>query len=185
MNVSLGQGVLVYQGAKVAALQSSSQALLATAAPKEGGGGAAVTERVTISDAARAMAARDAGATQARTPIQEKMLADAASGGPEFAARMAEEMGTLPRMIAYDISEYIAAGVAFKLDKLSSTGRRVDEAFKERMTTEMAAVDAQRLALYNAEKAKGTNPVDIIAKMIDFTNAQSRDYLEASGWLGR
>ncbi|MFN3736273.1 hypothetical protein [Hydrogenophaga sp.] len=53
------------------------------------------------------------------------------------------------------------------------------------MSIEMAAVDAQRLALYNAEKAKGTNPVDIIAKMIDFTNAQSRDYLEASGWIAR
>jgi len=48
-----------------------------------------------------------------------------------------------------------------------------------------AAIDAQRQALYNAEKAKGTNPVDIIAKMIDFTNAQSRDYLEASGWIAR
>ena len=185
MNVSLGQGVLVYQGAKVSALQPGSQAGLSTAAPKEGGGAAAATDRVTISDAARAMAAKESGATQARTPIQEKMLADAASGGPQFAARMAEEMATSPRMIAYDISEYIAAGVAFKLDKLSSTGRRVDEAFKERMTAEMAAVDAQRQAIYNTEKAKGMNPVDIIAKMIDFTNAQSRDYLEASGWLGR
>ena len=185
MNVSLGQGVLVYQGAKVSALQPSGQPPLATAAPKEWRGAAAARDRVTISDAARAMAAKESGATQARTAIQEKLLADAASGGPQFAARMAEEMATSSSTIFYDISEYIASGVAFKLDKLSSTGRRVDEAFKERMTTEMASVDAQRLALYNAEKAKGTNPVDIIAKMIDFTNAQSRDYLEASYWLGR
>ncbi|MFN3736274.1 hypothetical protein [Hydrogenophaga sp.] len=185
MNVSLGQGVLVYQGAKVSALQPGGQPPLQASVAKEVGTATAATDRVTISDAARAMAAKDARATQAITPNQEKMLADAASGGPEFAARMAEEMATLPSTIFYDISDYIAAGVAFKLDKLSSTGRRVDAAFKERMTTEMAAIDAQRQALYNTEKAKGTNPVDIVAKMIDFTNAQSRDYLEASCWLGR
>jgi hypothetical protein len=182
MNVSLGQGVLVYQGAKVSALQPGGQPPLQASVSKEVGTATAATDRVTISDAARAMAAKDAGATQARTPIQEKMLADAASGGPEFAARMAEEMATFPSMIAYDIRD--TKGWE-PLTKLSSTGRHIDEAFKERMTTEMAAIDAQRQALYNTEKAKGTNPVDIVAKMIDFTNAQSRDYLEASGWLGR
>jgi len=174
--------VLVYQGAKVSALQPSGQPPLATAAPKEGRGAAAASDRVTISDAARAMAAKESGATQARTPIQEKMLADAASGGPQFAARMAEEMATSSSTIFYNVRD--TKGWE-PLTKLSSTGRHIDEAFKERMSTEMAAVDTQRLALYNAEKAKGTNPVDIIAKMIDFTNAQSRDYLEASYWLGR
>ena len=182
MNISLGQGVLVYQGAKVSALQPGNQAPLSTAPPKELGGAAAATDRVTISDAARAMAAREGGATQARTPIQERLLALAASGDRQFAERMAEEMASSPSTIFYNVRD--TKGWE-PLTKLSSTGRHIDEAFKERMTTEMAAVDAQRLALYNAEKAKGTNPVEIVAKMIDFTNAQSRDYLEASGWLGR
>ena len=181
MNVQSGVDLLVYSGAKVSGLKPAT-ASFQNAAPSEGARAPMPTDKVTISDAARAMAASESGATQARTPIQEKMLADAASGGPGFAARMAEEMATFPSMIAYDVRD--TKGWE-PLTKLSSTGRHIDEAFKERMTTEMAAVDAQRQALYNTEKAKGTNPVDIIAKMIDFTNAQSRDYLEASAWIAR
>ena len=181
MNVQAGYDLLVYSGAKVPGLKPAT-ASFQKAAPTEGARGPMPTDKVTISDAARAMAARESGATQARTPIQEKMLADAASGGPQFAERMAEEMAMSSSTIFYNVRD--TKGWE-PLTKLSSTGRHIDEAFKERMTTEMAAVDAQRLALYNTEKAKGTNPVDILAKMIDFTNAQSRDYLEASYWLGR
>ena len=182
MNVQSGHDLLVYQGPKVSGVRPANHAAVSNASSGEGVKGSTPTDRVTISDAARAMAAKESGATQARTPVQEKMLADAASGGPQFAARMAEEMATSPSMIAYDIRD--TKGWE-PLTKLSSTGRHIDEAFKERMTTEMAVIDAQRQALYNAEKAKGTNPVDIVAKMIDFTNAQSRDYLEASGWIAR
>jgi len=181
MHIQSGFDSLVYPGPKVSGVKLAN-ASAQHAAPSEGARAPVPTDKVTISDAARAMAAKESGATQARTPIQEKMLADAASGGPEFAARMAEEMGTLPSTIFYNVRD--TKGWE-PLTKLSSTGRHIDEAFKERMSIEMAAVDAQRLALYNAEKAKGTNPVDIIAKMIDFTNAQSRDYLEASGWIAR
>jgi hypothetical protein len=98
---------------------------------------------------------------------------------------MARDMADSPSMIAYDISDYLAAGIPFELNKLSSTGRIVDEAFKERFAAEAPSIDAQRLALYNAEKAKGTNPVEILSKLIDFTNMQSTDYLEATGWTAK
>ncbi len=85
--------------------------------------------------------------------------------------------------IFYDIRDSLQSG---KMDdiKLSSTGRKIDDAFKEKFTKEAAEIDAKRLEIYNTEKAKGTNPVEIIAKMIGFTNSQSRDYLEGSAWLG-
>lgn len=182
MNVQSSYGLFSYQGTGVSSLQQSSgtstktSALGNTASPQK------LTDRVTISDAAKALAAKESGATQARTPIQEKLLADAASSDPEVAERMVLEMIEVPSMIAYDISGMKGDE---PLSKLSSTGRIIDESFKERFAAEAASVDAQRLALYNAEKAKGTNPVEILSKMIDFTNMQSKDYLEATGWIAR
>jgi hypothetical protein len=159
---------------------------MATTAPAEPHASlATASDKVTISDAAKAMADRVIGATQARTPFQEKLLADAAASDPQVAERMARDMADSPSMIAYDISDYLAAGIPFELNKLSSTGRIVDEAFKERFAAEAPSIDAQRLALYNAEKAKGTNPVEILSKLIDFTNMQSTDYLEATGWTAK
>ena len=181
MNVQSDDGLLVYSGAKVSGLKPAN-ASVQNAAPSKGASAPIPTDRVTISDAARAMAAKDAGATQGRTPIQEKLLALAASGDRQFAERMADEMATSPSTIFYNVRD--TKGWE-PLTKLSSTGRHIDEAFKQQFEVEAAAVDAQRLALYNAEKAKGTNPVDIVAKMIDFTNAQSSAYLEASGWIAR
>ncbi|MFN3736272.1 hypothetical protein [Hydrogenophaga sp.] len=104
MHIQSGFDSLVYPGPKVSGVKLAN-ASAQHAAPSEGARAPVPTDKVTISDAARAMAAKESGATQARTPIQEKMLADAASGGPEFAARMAEEMGTLPSTIFYNVRD--------------------------------------------------------------------------------
>ena len=66
--------------------------------------------------------------------------------------------------------------------KLSTTGEIVDEAYVKKFNESAAVIDAQRLAIYESESKKGTDPVEIISKMIDFTNRQSQDYLDASGW---
>ncbi len=67
------------------------------------------------------------------------------------------------------------------MNKLSSTGRIIDDAFKENFAKEAAVVDAQRKAIYESEKAKGT-PIDqILAKLFDHMNSQSSDYIEATG----
>lgn len=185
MNISSSYALLAYQNARAPSTTSPTKAMATTAPAASHAGLTAATDKVTISDAAKAMADRAIGATQARTSFQEKLLADAATSGPQVADRMARDMVEVPSMIAYDISDYLAAGIPFETTKLSSTGRIVDASFKERFAAEAPSIDAQRLALYNAEKAKGTNPVEILSKLIDFTNMQSTDYLEATGWIER
>lgn len=69
-----------------------------------------------------------------------------------------------------------------KLNKLASSGRIIDADFRDKFTREASLVDAQRRNIYETEKAKGTDPVQIISMMIDHINSQSSDYLEASGW---
>lgn len=136
-------------------------------------------DTVTISDAARALASSNSGATQSITAAQQRLL-KSASDDPKSAEKIAYDMANVPSTIFYDIR---GIGGGDPVNKLSTTGRIVDDAFKDKFATEAASIDAQRLALYNSEKAKGTDPVTILSKMIDFTNAQSRDYLEASAWL--
>lgn len=182
MNISSSYALLAYQNARAPSATSPTKAMATTAPAASHASLTAATDKVTISAAAKAMADRAIGATQARTPFQEKLLADAAASDPQVAERMAREMVAVPSMIAYDISGMRGDE---PLNKLSSTGRIVDESFKERFAAEAPSIDAQRLALYNAEKAKGTNPVEILSKLIDFTNMQSTDYLEATGWIAR
>ena len=137
-------------------------------------------DKVTISNAAKAIAASGNGATQSITAAQQKLLTSA-SDDPQSAEKIAYDMANVPSTIFYDLR---GVGGGDPVNKLSTTGRIIDDAFKEKFSTEASAIDAQRLAIYNSEKAKGTDPVTIISKMIDFTNSQSRDYLEASAWLG-
>ncbi len=136
---------------------------------------------VKISDAAKALASSGSGATQSRTAIQERLL-KSASSDTQSAEKLAYDMANVPSTIFYDIRESLKSGNMDDI-KLSSTGRKIDEAFKEKFLKEAAEVDAKRLEIYNTEKVKGTDPVTIIAKMIDFTNSQSRDYLEGTAWL--
>lgn len=137
-------------------------------------------DTVTISDAAKVLAAGGNGATQSTTAAQQKLL-KSASDDTQSAEKIAYDMANVPSTIFYDLR---GVGGGDPVNKLSTTGRIIDDAFKEKFSTEASAIDAQRLAIYNSEKAKGTDPVTIISKMIDFTNSQSRDYLEASAWLG-
>lgn len=183
MNIQSGYGVFAYQGAGVSSFQQASSATAKTPSlPDSSTSTSSSADKVTISAAAKAMAAKDSGATQARTPIQEKLLADAASSDLQVAEKMASEMANTSSTIFYDISGMRGDE---PLNKLSSTGRIIDDSFKERFATDASSIDTQRLALYNSEKAKGTNPVEILSKMIDFTNMQSKDYLEATGWIAR
>jgi hypothetical protein len=103
-----------------------------------------------------------------------------ASSDPQNAERIAYEMASANSTIFYDLRD---VGGGDSVNKLSSTGRVVDDAFKERFASEASSIDSRRLEIYNSEKARGTDPVTIISKIIEFTNAQSRDYLEGSAWL--
>ncbi len=182
MNIQSGYGVLSYQGIdRVGAskLSATGNSTSADALGKQGVGSS--TTQVTISDAARNLASQQSSATQGRTPIQEKLLNSAASD-PASAEKLAHDIANTPSTIFYDIRDQLASGTMGPLNKLSS-GRIVDETFKENFSKEAAVIDAQSKAIYESEKAKGTPADQILAKLFDHTNAQSKDYLEASSWL--
>jgi hypothetical protein len=92
--------------------------------------------------------------------------------------------------IFYNISDLIKNGADDGQLTLSTSGRVVDssfDTFKNAFEREATQLDEKRLSLYNSEKAKGTDPLKILAMMIDFTNKNaSPAYKEATGegWLG-
>ena len=141
-------------------------------------------EKVSISNAGKALAADESTGTLPYLPYQERMLANA-SANPAYAEEMAYGKAYATSLICYDISGILHDG-SLPLNKLAGTGRIIDDAFKEKFFREAAVVDAQRRALYESEKAKGTDPVEILRKLFDFENAQSRDYQECTGlgWRG-
>lgn len=177
MNIQSGYGVFAYQGAgKVGSPDTSTRSALPDADTKP----SSASDQVTISEAAKKMAAQEgSGATQAMTPAQERLL-QAAASDPQSAEKLASDMAHASSTIFYDIR---GMGGGQSLNKLSS-GRIIDDSFKEKFASEASAIDTQRRAIYDSEKAKGTDPVQILSKMINFTNSQPADYLEASGWRG-
>lgn len=140
-------------------------------------------EKVSISSAGKALAAAESTSKLPYLPYQERMLANA-SADRSYAKEMACGKAYANSTIVYDISDNIRDS---RLPiKLSVSGRVVDDAFKEKFYREAAVVDAQRRALYESEKAKGTDPVEILRKIFDFENAQSYEYQECTGlgWRG-
>lgn len=97
---------------------------------------------------------------------------------------MAYDMAASPSTIFYDISGQrgVGDGTGDFVRKLSTTGEIVGDDYVEKFFSKAPAIDAQRKAIYETETKKGTNPVEILSKMIDFTNMQSQDYLNATGW---
>lgn len=183
MNIQLGIGLSSYQG--IGKVGASPLGGFPAKNPLDGAnqksGAAGSTEQVTISDAAKALASKNVGATQGRTVIQERLLKSADSD-PQSAEKLAYDMANTPSTIFYDIRDQLASGKMGPVSKLSSTGQIVDEAYKAKFTQEASVIDAQRKAIYDTEKSKGTPASEIVAKMIDFTNKQSRNYLEATCW---
>lgn len=147
-----------------------------------------IADKVTISTEGKALAAGESQPvfTQQRTYAQERLL-QAASSDRASAEKIAYGMANTPSTIFYDISGQPGVGdgpatVAFGTRKLSTTGEIVGDDYVEKFFSKAPAIDAQRQAIYETETKKGTDPVEILSKMIDFTNMQSQDYLNATGW---
>lgn len=140
-------------------------------------------DQVTLSSGGKALATAESKMTQSRTPVQENLLR-AASSDRESAEIIAKGMAETTSGVFLDISGQrgVGDGKGEFVLKLASTGEIVDDNYINQFNSKAPAIDAQRLAIYQTEKAKGTDPVVILSKMIDFTNSQSKDYLEATGW---
>lgn len=147
-------------------------------------------DKVTISDEAKALLENTSASTSApaqeRTDAQKELLRIAASD-KSTAAKLASDMANSQSRVFFDIRGQRGVGDGqgeFAL-KLSSTGKIVDDEYVAKFNREASAIDEQRKLIYNTERAKGTDPLKILEKMIDFTNTQSQDYLEATGWNGK
>lgn len=176
MNIQSNYGVLSYQApvkldpsqlGKNVAMQSSLDSAKNVSLSNP-------VDKVTISNAAKALAASENNAAPARTAEQERVIASASSDS-ETANKIAYGLGNIPSNIFYDISHGDTR-------KLSSTGKIVDDNYINNFTKEASVIDAQKLNIYNTEKAKGTDPLEIVKKIIDFKNSQSPSYLEATAW---
>ncbi len=180
MNIQSGYGIKSYQGSDRVGLSKIGASSEKSTSTETLGvrGASSTTTKVSISDAARKLASQEMTPTQGRTAIQEKLLKSAASD-PQGAEKLAYDMANTPSAIFFDLR---GVGGGDSVTKLSS-GRIIDDAFKENFASEASVIDAQRKALYNSEKAKGTPADQILAKLFDFTNSQSKDYLEATAWL--
>ncbi len=123
-----------------------------------------------------------AGATQTITPAQQKLL-NAAKSDRASAEKIAYDLANTHSTIFFDISDQLGAGNGgAPVRKLSTTGEIVSDDYIKRFSEAASGIDAQRLSIYETETKKGTDPVEILSKMIDFTNQQSQDYLDATGW---
>lgn len=173
MIIQSGYGVSAYNASRRVALQQDSG--VAKSTPPDP---AKNTDQVTLSDAGKALAASERTVTQIRTPTQEYLL-HVASTDRESAEKIADDIAFVPSQIIY--SSIYDMGADGKLNRLASSGRVIDANFRDSFSREASIVDAQLRAIYGSEKAKGTDPVQIINMMFDYINAQSSDYLEGTG----
>ncbi len=177
MNIQSGYGINSYQGAdRIGISRLGASTTKSNLADVSGLQGAAASS-VSISDAARKLASQDVTPTQGRTAAQERLLN--AASDPQTAEKLAYDMAYTKSNILYDLR---GVGGGDPVTKMAS-GRTIDDAFKANFASDASTIDAQRRALYDSEKAKGTPADQILSKLFDFTNAQSKDYLEATGWL--
>lgn len=141
-------------------------------------------EKVTLSAEGMTLAAEESKPvfTQQRTYAQERLL-QAASSDRASAEKIAYDLANANSTIFFDISDQLGAGNGgAPVRKLSTTGEVVSYDYIKIFSEAAPGIDAKRLSIYETEKKKGTDPVEILSKMIDFTNQQSQDYLDATGW---
>jgi len=182
MIIQSGYGVLAYNMSSRIAPQhqggSVSKASLADSAKN--------ADQVSLSNAGKALAADESKMTQSRTPAQDKLIM-AASSDRASAEKIAYDMALTPSLISWDIRGQagVGDGTGEFVRKLATTGQIVGDDYIEKFSKEASVIDMQRRNMYETEKAKGTDPLQILSMMIDFTNSQSKGYLEATGWINQ
>lgn len=179
MIIQSGYGASPYSGIATSSTQrqDGKMASAAIADPAKN------ADQVSLSSAGNALAAEESNMAHAKTPAQERLIR-AASSDRASAEKIAYDMASARSTIFYDISGQrgVGDGTGEFVRKLSSTGQIVGDDYVSNFNSEAAVIDAQRLAIYESEKANGTDPLHILIKMLDFTNSQSQDYLDATGW---
>ena len=171
MMIQSNYGISAYGG--IAALSAQRQTSRITQAITSAA--AETAEQVTISDAGKALAAHEDAPVRRRTPAQEELLNWYAQLSSADVANAAKRMAESPSLIVYTPPPEGEGNF-----RLASSGIVVDDAYIDRFNQMALRIDAQRQALYEAETRKGTDPLEIMGKMIDFTNSQPYEYREAT-----
>lgn len=182
MIIQSGHGVLAYNTSSKIALQQQGCDVTKSSLTNL----AKNADQVSLSAAGKTLAASESTFTQPRTPAQEKLMMGASSDRAS-AEKIAYDMALTPSAIAWDIRGQggVGDGTGEFVRKLATTGQIVGDDYIDSFSKEAKAIDMQRRAIYETEKAKGTDPLRVLSMMIDFTNLQSKDYLEATGWINQ
>lgn len=136
---------------------------------------------VTFSAEARELASGSQTAQGSRTATQVALLDAIKDGSVDELDQLAEWMAFTPSRVVYDISQDLSSG-RMQGRRLASTGQLVGEEFAGDFERYASGIDSELKALYVTEKARGTDPFEIIAKIVDFKNAQSERYRQATAW---
>ena len=170
MNIQSYLGVSALQGIGKVFAQSSGNSVQGDVSGSAGT--ASVAEQASISDAAKNLFASE-NPIVPKTPEQERLM-NMVRSDPADADKMAQGLAYTRSQILYDIS----SGEV----RLASTKQIPTKEQIQQFEQEALGVNARLRELYAAEKAKGTDPVQILSKIIDFKNVQSASYLEMTGW---
>lgn len=140
-------------------------------------------DQITLSGEAQALLANanndgTNSAASTRTQAQQELL-DAVSSTPQEADRLAHAMAYTPSRPFYSIN---ASDPRDMTVRLASTGQVVDSGYEANFSKEASLVDARLRQIYESGKAKGTAPAQILGELMDFKNAQSQSYKEATAW---
>lgn len=104
-------------------------------------------------------------------------LSVAAHRDPELADQLAYEYAHTTQTPLYDITD-LDRGIL----RYSNTGEVVTPESEARYQQLGKSLQAASLSLYDAEKAKGTDPADIYDQLIALGNAQPADFRTVINW---
>jgi hypothetical protein len=135
-----------------------------------------ISDSVTLSSEGKAYAAKASNGESTRTTAQNRLIG-AVMSNPQDAEKLAYDTAHANSQIFYNLRDSPSNGPF----RLAVTGEFVTDEYKENFAKTAPLIDQQRVSLYETEKAKGTDPVEILKKLFDFTNSQPRSYLEATG----
>jgi hypothetical protein len=135
-----------------------------------------LSDRVTLSPEALSRASE----APSPAPIASSSFSAVAHADASKAEAFARDFAYTEDRAGMDISGLMPGGDGVL--RYSSTGKPVTPESEAAFAQEASRVRAERIALYQDEKAKGTAAADIFDKIAAYMSTQSGDYLRDSGW---
>lgn len=130
-------------------------------------------DRVSLSAAARERAAAAAAGKRSGLSV----LSEAVHADPSQAAWLAHDFAY------FDDHPLLEASTdAFGQMRYAATGEPVTAESEAQFDRQAARARAGRVAVYESELSRGTEPAEIFDKLVAFMATQSEDFLRHTGW---